>query len=288
MKYVFILNIFTLGDTFKVLYKKIDRICKNKNIDYEIECNSKDINTEDIVKKYKKKQVILLPVGGDGMINRVINSMDIKNNKICPIPYGTGNDLCRSIKTQLKDGFTKIDLIKINKKYFINNACFGIDANIANSSIISNKKIPKSMRYIVSTINSLFKYKLNDYVININNEIINGTKSTIIVCNGNYYGGGYKISPHSKLNNGYVDVYIADKMSKIKILILILGINKGKHEDSKKIRRIRCNKLLIESNKIIDANIDGETISSKKFNIEVIKDGIELYYNYDLVDTILH
>ena len=144
------------------------------------------------------------------------------------------------------------------------------------------------MRYNVSAINSLFKYKLNDYVININNEIINGTKSTIIVCNGNYYGGGYKISPHSKLNNGYVDVYIADKMSKFKMLILILGINKGKHEDSKKIRRIRCNKLLIESNKIIDANIDGETISSKKFNIEVIKDGIELYYNYDLVDAILH
>ena len=114
------------------------------------------------------------------------------------------------------------------------------------------------MRYNVSAIKSLFTYKLKNFTINIENEIIKGKKCTIAVCNGMYYGGGYKIAPHSKLDNGYVDVYIADKMSKLKMLFIILGINSGKHEECKKIRRFRCKELTIESNEIIDSNIDGE------------------------------
>ena len=32
MKYIFILNVFTLGNNLKFLYKKIVNICENKNI----------------------------------------------------------------------------------------------------------------------------------------------------------------------------------------------------------------------------------------------------------------
>ena len=286
MKYVFILNIFTLKN-INVLCKKIDIICKNKNIDYVIECNNDEVSTEDIVKKYKRKKVILLPVGGDGMINRVINVMDFNNNLLFPIPYGTGNDFCRSLRREFNDGIHLVDLVKINNKYFINTACFGIDSFIANSSIIRNKYIPKKFRYIISSIISLFKYKMIDYKLYINDEIISGTKSTIAICNGMYYGGGFKIAPNSRLDDGKLDVYIADKMSKLKMLILMMGINSGKLENNKNIRIIKSKSLVIKCLNKIDANIDGECLSGKEFNVELLDKKIQLFYDSSFVDLII-
>ena len=286
MKYVFILNIFTLKN-INILCKKIDNICSSKNIDYIIECNNEEVSTEDIVKKYKRKKVILLPVGGDGMINRVINVMDFNNNLLFPIPYGTGNDFCRSLRREFNDGIHLVDLVKINNKFFINTACFGIDSFIANSSIIRNKYIPKKLRYIVSSIISLFRYKMIEYKLYINDEIISGIKSTIAICNGMYYGGGFKIAPNSRLDDGKLDVYVAEKMSKLKMLILMIGINSGKLENNKNIRIIKCKSLSIKCLNSIDANIDGECFSGKEFNVELLDKKLQLFYDSNFVDLII-
>ena len=44
------------------------------------------------------------------------------------------------------------------------------------------------------------------------------TQYTILsICNGAYYGGGFNIAPKSTLTDGLLDVYYAEKMSKIKM-----------------------------------------------------------------------
>ena len=55
--------------------KKIEKVCNKRKIDYIIEINSIDISTEDILKKYKKTRNIIIAVGGDGTINRVLNGI---------------------------------------------------------------------------------------------------------------------------------------------------------------------------------------------------------------------
>jgi len=144
MKYIFLLNTFSLKENTENLKRKTEKVCQEKNLDFIIEKNSEESSTEEIIRKYKNKKVILLPVGGDGTINRVLNAMDRENNILGYIPYGTGNDFYRANKELLKDGINKIDLVKINNMYFINVACFGIDAEIGNhSDIIHSNWIPK-------------------------------------------------------------------------------------------------------------------------------------------------
>ncbi len=133
MKYIYILNRFSLKDKLEPLVKRIEEVSKNRKLDYKIEINNLEVSTEDIVEKYKKDKVTFLAVGGDGTINRVLNSMVNTKNILGFIPYGTGNDFYRSCKEQLNEKVNKIDLVQINDKYFINVACFGIDADIGNN-----------------------------------------------------------------------------------------------------------------------------------------------------------
>lgn len=286
MKYIFVINSYTLKDEINEVIHRIKDFCVKNNMEFEVEINNEDNSTEDIVKKYKKCGYTIVAVGGDGMINRVLNALVGTNNTLGFIPCGTGNDFYRSVSKEMKNEIEECDVIKINDRYFINVACFGIDADVANNKgLIKSKIIPKSQRYNVSVINSFLKYEPRHFILKINNEEIEGDFATVAVCNGGYYGSGYNISPNFKLNNGLIDVYAVEDDNKFNIMKMILSMKKGKHEKYKKVHKFQTNKLTIISNNEINSNIDGEELESKKFNIEV-KGKIKIYINKELINFV--
>lgn len=286
MKYIFVINSFTLRDEINEVIHRIKDFCVRKNMEFEVEINNEDNSTEDIVKKYRKCGYTIVAVGGDGMINRVLNALVGTNNTLGFIPCGTGNDFYRSALKEIKKETEECDVIKINDRYFINVACFGIDADVANNKgLIKSKMIPKSQRYNVSVINSFLKYEPRHFVLKMNNEEIEGDFATVAVCNGGYYGSGYNISPNFKLNNGLIDVYAVEDDNKFNIMRMILSMKKGKHEKYKKVHKFQTNKLTLISNNEINSNIDGEELASKKFNIEV-KGKIKIYMNKELINFV--
>ena len=287
MRYVFLVNSFSLKDKTLDMIKKVDEVCKKRKMDYIIETNSLEQSTEDILEKYKNTENVIMALGGDGIINRVVNGIANTKNVLGFIPLGTGNDFYKTNREDLETGVNKLDLVKINDKYFINIACFGIDADIANESdIIHSKLIPKSQRYNAGILYHFFKYKARKFEIDINGEVFTNRYTTVAVCNAKYYGGGYKIGTYSSLTDGLVDVYMAEKMNKISMARLILGMKSGKHEKSKKLKKVSTNKLIIKSDKDVTCNIDGEELTAKEFNIEVLPLGIEVYYDQELIDEL--
>lgn len=286
MKHVFLINSFTIGKKINKVKESIENVCKNMNIDFLIEINDEVHSTEQILQKYKNAENIILAVGGDGIINRVLNEIIGTKNQLGFIPCGTGNDLYRSLNIQAIETTTKCDIAKINDKYFINVACFGIDADVANN-LSTSKLIPKKQKYNLSVINSFAKYKGKRFEVLINDEKIEDDFATIAVCNGMFYGGGYNIAPSSELTDGLLDVYLATTQNRITIMKLILSMKKGKHENNKKIRKIKADKLSIISPISIRSNIDGEELEAKRFDIEIIEKGIIIYFNKELIASIL-
>ncbi len=288
MKHIFILNTFTLKEQTSILESRIEKYCTQNNIDYIIEKNTKETSTEDIVTKYKKSKNIIIAVGGDGVVNRVLNVIANTDNILGFIPTGTGNDFNRTAKISFKEKVNKCDLISINDKYFINTACFGIDADVANNKgMIKSKHISKKQKYNIALIYTFFKYKFRDLKVTIEDTIIEDSFTTIAICNGKYYGGGFNIGPTSNLQDGKLEVYLAPKLNKLSMIKLILKMKKGKHESSKQITKYVTDELTITSSIKFKANIDGEELYDNKFNIKLIPKGIEVYYNEELINYLL-
>lgn len=288
MKHIFLINQFSLKKQTSKIEKKIISLCKKLNLEYKIEINSATFSTEDILKKYVNSQNIIICVGGDGTINRVLNIIVNTKNILGYIPLGTGNDFYRSNKELLKEGINEIDLIKINDKYFINTSCFGIDADIANTEkLVHSNLLPKSQRYNISIIKNFLIYKPRHLKLLINGIEYEDKYNTVVLCNGRYYGGGFKVGTNALLDDGYLDVYLARKTSRIRMLKLLLNIKRGKHEFDNSVEKISAKKVYIESETKVKCNIDGEILESNKFNVEVISKGIKIYYKQDLINELL-
>ena len=280
MKYIFIINKIAGKVKNKNILSKIELACKKRNIEYEIRYISKEKTGADIAKEYKNEENIIYVVGGDGTITMTLEGIVGTNNKLGIIPLGSGNDTYRTVK-KLSKGETKIDLGKINNTYFINVACIGIDAEVANNvDIFKNKKVPPGQIYNASIVYTFKNYKFKKVKVLTKVKKIEDYYSIFSICNGGYYGGGFNIAPKSNLTDGILDIYYAEKMSKIKMLPLLLKVKEGKHEGKRRIHKFRTDHIEIELEENITFNVDGEKITGKKFIVNVIPTAI-WYYNDD-------
>lgn len=285
MKYVFIINSNAGKGKYKKVVPNIEKTCKDCNLEYEIRYITEMKSGLDIAKEYKED--IIYVVGGDGTLTKVLPGIVGTKNKLGVIPAGSGNDTYKTIK-KLPDGENIIDLGKINDTYFINVACTGLDAEVANNlDKFRNTIVPSSQLYTASIFYTFFNYKFKKVVFKTKAKTIVSKYSIISICNGAFYGGGYNIAPKSKLTDGLLDIYYVDKMNKIKMIPLLLKLKKGRHEGKKKVHKFRAEHIEIDLGEKITFNVDGEKLEGNEFIIDILPKSITIYNNNNLVNRIM-
>ena len=287
MKYIFIINAIAGRGRYKKVLPNIERICKERNIEYEIRYISKEKDGSQIASEYKDKENVLYVVGGDGTITRTLAGIVGTKNKLGVIPSGSGNDTYRTIK-MLPKGETKIDLAKINDTYFINVACTGVDAEVANNlDKLKETKIPTSQLYNASIVYTFVKFKHKRMKLHTSIKDIDSKYTILSICNGAYYGGGFNIAPKAELTDGLLDIYYGEKMSKIKMIPLLLKMKKGKHEGKRKIHKFRTDHVEINFEEEITFNVDGEKVTNNHFTIDILPKIIAVYNDDEFVEEVI-
>lgn len=288
MKYVFIANKNAGKGKCEKIIPKIEEACRKRNYEYEIRYIEKDKSGYDIALEYKDEECVIYVVGGDGTLAVTLPGLIGTKNLLGIIPAGSGNDTYRTVKT-MEDGKTLIDLGKINDTYFINVACIGIDAEVANNlDMFRNTKIPTSQLYNASIVYTFFTFKPKKMRLKTKIKNIDSEYTILSICNGSYYGGGFKIAPKSRLTDGLLDIYYAEKMPKLKMIPLILKLKSGKHEGKRRIHKFRTNHVELELDDEVTFNVDGEKLTNKRFVIDVLPNSITLYNDKIFVEEIIN
>ncbi|MFR5171374.1 MAG: diacylglycerol/lipid kinase family protein [Clostridium paraputrificum] len=172
MTHVFIVNPFAGGGKSLKILNKIKEVCNKENIDYIVRFTKAPNDATKIAREYENLGGIIYSVGGDGTMNEVLNGIVGSKNLFGILPAGSGNDFHRVLMAMDEISPT-IDIGKINDRYFINIACIGIDADVANNVTLMKKtKIPPSQIYNISILYTFFKYKYKNLEFNLNNSQI--------------------------------------------------------------------------------------------------------------------
>lgn len=277
MKYIFIVNPTSGKNKGKLAGKAIDDYCKSKKVNYELIYTSRIGDATYIATMYSlDKNNIIYSVGGDGTLNEIVNGMALTEAKLSIIPVGSGNDFYKVFENNTCD---KCDLGLVNDRYFINVASLGLDAEIAlKANELKKYKLPSNLIYIASIINNYFKF--NGIELSIND--ISKKITILTVCNGQFYGGGFRIAPNSILDDGLFDIYDVNKLNKIQIIKLISKLLKGTHINDKNVNFYKANNINVSSKYKLNCNVDGEIITGIDFNFSIEPNAINLYNKDEL------
>ena len=158
----------------KSIINKLDLIIsiyqKNK---FTLELYRLDKNSciDDAIYNIDKNYHHILVSGGDGTIDILLNSMK-KNNKDIPVgilPFGTANDFAKAlnlsqdineaIENIIKSTPKKIDIGKINEKYFINVASAGMFTDVSQKINSEFKNYMGKVSYYITGIEQALNLK---------------------------------------------------------------------------------------------------------------------------------
>lgn len=287
MKYIFIVNPESAkGNAMKII-GNIEKVCKQEHIEYEVCYTLAQGDATRLAQSYKDDENIIYAVGGDGTLSEVLNGVIGTKNKIGIIPAGSGNDFYRTVK-ELGKTEIESDVGVINGKYFLNIACVGIDAEVANNVPLMKKKNVKVKNlYTASILYTFTHFKFKQIHFKSQEKDEKGNFTILSICNGRYYGGGYNISPKASLEDNYFDVYYINKLRLPSIINLLLKLKKGKLEQDKRTNHFKTNNITVTSEEPIRFNVDGETIENTKFEIKIIPKAIKIYHNAELESKFL-
>ena len=257
-KYVFIVNpIAGPRDNLK-FWEKLEKYLAEKDIKLKVKFTKRSGHATRLAEKRlaKKKEAIIVSLGGDGTFNEVASALVNQNTRLAHIPRGSGNGLARMLKIpysakKVADYLVcgkayKIDAGKIDDRYFFCTAGFGFDALIAHHFSTSSSRGLKS--YIFYTLKSFFRYKGVEADFELNGEKYSGRFFTVTIANANQFGNNAFIAPKAEVNDGWLDVTMIRPFPKILTPFVALALfgkwlHKFSFVETRRVKNININSV---------------------------------------------
>jgi len=253
----------------------------DKGLSFEVIETFGGLRKNEKIKSFSRDIHETIVIGGDGTLNEVINASNLDHSIISIIPAGTGNDFQKNIKigASLKERFEtiingvtmKIDVGSCNDYKFINGVGVGFDGQIVWEMLNNRTILNGHAAYYYHVIKILSGYREKSFSYLIDNTEVNRKLILLTIANGTTFGGGFRLTPHAKLDDGKLAVCEIGKLSPKQRFLNLHRLKNGSHNYLKTVNFYSTERIIVNNNEPgLVAHIDGELLGEPPFNIGII------------------
>jgi diacylglycerol kinase (ATP) len=238
--------------------------------------------------------------GGDGTIHRHLSELVALEIPVLVVPCGSGNDFARALGIRTVRGAIRawrayqagrtnvrtIDLGVICElgtaktplpHYFCCVAGIGIDGDITARA----NRLPSWLRsrggYALCAPREFLRFNPPSMRISFDRTAVMPQPTILAaVANAPAFGGGMKIAPGAKLDDGKLDVCVVHAMSRLKLLSLFPTVYFGRHLGFREIEYQQTEAVRIESERPLDVYADGEYVCKTPVSFTVQREALQV------------
>jgi YegS/Rv2252/BmrU family lipid kinase len=234
---------------------------------------------------------VVVAVGGDGVVFEVASGILLsgaEDTRMGIVPVGTGNDtalLCGIANVEqaqqvFGSGRTKtIDVIRIYcqgqgmlvTRYSLLYASVGIIGEVLKQVTPRVKRVfGRRLAYPVGALRAIWKYRAPHLHVTCDGQI--WEKRFLLLCasNAELSGGGMRLAPGAKMDDGLLDVNLAETVSRRAAAVLIWRMSRGHRISHPKLRYFTARTVAVEADPPIEVQADGEIIGHTPAQFEVV------------------
>jgi diacylglycerol kinase (ATP) len=239
---------------------------------------------------------LIVACGGDGTISEAANGIlqSGADMSLGILPSGTGGDFQKSLNIPsrvadaaraLRDGRTRrMDVGRITyvnhsgeqeSRYFLGVASFGMSGEVIRRVKQRDSKwLSGKASYALSMLQTTLAAQSTSVMIQLDERRERRlTVANLCIANARYFGGGMKIAPEAKLNDGQFDIITIGDLSALKILAnahqLYLGTHLGmQHVHHSQAKRVTARPAMKDEK--IALEVDGELPGHLPASFEIL------------------
>ena len=162
----------------------------------------------------------------------------------------------------------------IIKNYFTTIATCGYDTEVSRRAAKGTPLFAGTASYAYAAVETLFYY--DPPAVRLEGDFGTYEGPLLLAATGitNRYGGGFKIVPDARINDGLFDVCIVRPVSSGTVLRLLVTLFWGGHVKHPAVSMHQTRTLKVKTDPPILLYADGEPMCETPATIEIIKDGL--------------
>ena len=243
-------------------------------------------------------------IGGDGTFFEAVNGIMPPmphDDVIAPVPLGLiqagrGSDFGRSagLPTDVETACARllsarteaIDLGhvtyrsfngRLQSRYFANAAGLGFDAEVAQRANSGPRVMGGTVTYLGSLLATLGSYRNKRLHLYIDSESRwKERANSVVVANGQFFGGGMKIAPEASLSDGRFSVVILGNLGKLDLIRNVPKVYDGSHASHPKVRMLAGDQIEVTSPDRLLLQADGEVLGTAPASFTVVPGALRL------------
>ena len=279
---------------------EVERTLLAKGLEYTIhETSGPGDATRIATEALRAGDRFLVAVGGDGTVHEVVNGMFEDARPIADdavlgvVAAGSGCDFVKTfglpqaadkaVAHLTGDSLFPIDVGKVTyhdhdggelTRLFPNIA----EAGLGGQTVERAARLPRFLgrsRYFWGFWLTVSRFKPTELHVQADAKEFSGRANNVVVANGQYFGGGMKISPYSFPDDGFFDVHVSFG-PKSESFTLLPKIFKGEHLPHPHIRQMKAKTVEITADRPLSVEADGEVLGSTPARFEVLHRALRL------------
>jgi diacylglycerol kinase (ATP) len=241
-------------------------------------------------------------VGGDGTLNEVVNGLMGKDGSRRPdallgfIPRSTGCDLIKTVPISreldraldiIKHAHTRtLDLGRIryhdsrghpSYRYFHNVTSFGLGGEVDERVNRTTKAFGGFLSFLWATLISLLRYDKKRVRLKVD-DCFDGEVRVwnIAVANGQYHGGGMRVAPEARVDDGLFHVTVVGDLTLPQVFLNLPKLYNGAIYQVAKVISLVGKRIEASSDQRVLLDVDGEQIGALPVVIEIVPRAVHL------------
>jgi diacylglycerol kinase (ATP) len=238
---------------------------------------------------------LVVAFGGDGTLNEVVNGIAGRDVDLATIPLGTGMDFGRTygIPTKFDDAVRvalegrprTIDAGRVAfrtwsgedaERWFANVGSVGMSGAVAQRANGMSKALGGKATFFYALTRVFFEWDNTDVTVRFDGQERRGKMHDVIVANGVWHGGGMKLAPDARSDDGAFDVVLIGDVGKVDFLTTAPKLYKGKHIGHPKIEVVRTARVEVDAAERLPIELEGEQVGTTPATFEVVPGALRI------------
>ena len=222
----------------------------------------------------------VVSAGGDGTHHYVINGLVGSDVPLGILSLGSGNDFARGLGIPVEPDAAagallrglprSIDLARIGPTVYGCIAGVGFDSVVTRFANERVRWVHGAPAYAWAILRCLKFYRPHLLEVRSNGRNYSGEVIFVTVGNTVSYGGGVKMAPRARLDDGMLDVCIVPAMGKLELLRWVPSAYRGEHLAHPRIQYFQASRVTLSSPSRLELFGDGEFIQELPATIETV------------------
>ncbi len=280
----------------------LERFLREHNMEFDLVLTERPEHAVELAKQAALDGFdVVVVAGGDGTANEVINGLMLAKKAgaegvaMGVIAIGRGNDFAFGVnvppgleegcRVLVEDFRTSMDVGLVmgglypEGRYFGNGVGIGFDA-VVGFEALKMTRLHGFLSYIVAAIKTIFLYYQAPLVrIEFDGQTMDKYTLMVSIMNGRRMGGGFMMAPEAVIDDGLLDLCIAEQVSKARIFALIPRFMAGTQASQPSIQTGRTRSIVVTALEgSLPAHADGETLCTEgqQLKMEILPRQIEI------------